>query len=491
MAGPLIQPDENVDASLFINEAAANPDPTLDEGRVPILESTGQLAGRFLPTLGSFLIRDIFDGTTIPKAVYFNKGLIPSNAESVGRAKFLGFTKGVNATFNKPSYINHQYRDANSGASFAVTAYAGTNRVLILSVLCNTGAPSGITWAGNAMTLLRTQGTLSVWYRVIGDSGVDQSNTLVVTGGTWTSNGALVATTYGGFNQTTPFVPSSDIGSSGNVSVDVIEGVNTLLVFSGSLSAAPTIDAAFTNNFTQSGVSGFGAYRWNSGERKEYTRGINKTYVNSGGGLNLVVVEANGLDQSTEVKVQHSGIVTGFTGLSKGLPYYLQTTSGDIGTVRQGAGVMVGVALSSTELLIRPDVETETHGTYIFQNSVTAISTGEVVIAFQAELYDTINGHDNVTNNSRITVPCAGVYTITAGSKFTTAFNGAFGIRKNGSLIVANSNSATNTNWYPGGSVSAVIPLEVNDYIELVIRADRAGNTSGNTETFMSLALMR
>ena len=44
------QPDVTIEASDFIQEADRNVDPTLDEGRVPVLEADGKLDGAFLRT---------------------------------------------------------------------------------------------------------------------------------------------------------------------------------------------------------------------------------------------------------------------------------------------------------------------------------------------------------------------------------------------------------------------------------------------------------
>ena len=46
------QPDATIEASDFIQEADRNVDPTLDEGRVPVLEADGKLHKNFIPLLG-------------------------------------------------------------------------------------------------------------------------------------------------------------------------------------------------------------------------------------------------------------------------------------------------------------------------------------------------------------------------------------------------------------------------------------------------------
>lgn len=60
----------------------------------------------------------------------------------------------------------------------------------------------------------------------------------------------------------------------------------------------------------------------------------------------------NGTDGAA-VNVQFTGIVSGFTGLSEGEKYYLQDTVGTIGSTIGTYGILVGVAISETEILIQ------------------------------------------------------------------------------------------------------------------------------------------
>jgi hypothetical protein len=61
---------------------------------------------------------------------------------------------------------------------------------------------------------------------------------------------------------------------------------------------------------------------------------------------------SNGTDGAA-MNVQFSGIVSGFTGLSEGEKYYVQDTVGTIGTSIGTYEILVGVAISETELLIQ------------------------------------------------------------------------------------------------------------------------------------------
>lgn len=60
----------------------------------------------------------------------------------------------------------------------------------------------------------------------------------------------------------------------------------------------------------------------------------------------------NGVDGGS-IDVQTNGIVSGFTGLSEGEKYYVQDTAGTIGTTIGTYEILVGIAISETELLIQ------------------------------------------------------------------------------------------------------------------------------------------
>lgn len=61
---------------------------------------------------------------------------------------------------------------------------------------------------------------------------------------------------------------------------------------------------------------------------------------------------SNGTDGNS-IDIQFSGIVTGFTGLSEGEKYYVQDTAGTIGSTVGTNEILVGIAISETELLIQ------------------------------------------------------------------------------------------------------------------------------------------
>ena len=88
---------------------------------------------------------------------------------------------------------------------------------------------------------------------------------------------------------------------------------------------------------------------------------------------------SNGTDGNAII-IQHTGIVGGFTGLSEGERYYVQDTAGTIGTSKGTYEVLVGIAISETELLI---IKAPTDR--IFKNGVAtragSVASGDQVIA--------------------------------------------------------------------------------------------------------------
>lgn len=92
---------------------------------------------------------------------------------------------------------------------------------------------------------------------------------------------------------------------------------------------------------------------------------------------------------------------------------------------------------------------------------------------FDTEIQDILNMHDNVTNNSRITVPTAGLYLVTGGVLFSGNATGirAVGIRKNGGGVTPNvpgrAQQSVVAAQDQGQYVSTVINLAANDFIEI------------------------
>jgi len=103
------------------------------------------------------------------------------------------------------------------------------------------------------------------------------------------------------------------------------------------------------------------------------------------------------------------------------------------------------------------------------QTTTDSVATA---IVFGAESYDTDTMHDNVTNNTRITIRTAGVYVVTAGLGLTSTPVSAFELYldQNSGTRIAETNELTSA--YK--TLSVTKDFAVNDYIEMKIYADGA-----------------
>jgi hypothetical protein len=107
------------------------------------------------------------------------------------------------------------------------------------------------------------------------------------------------------------------------------------------------------------------------------------------------------------------------------------------------------------------------------QSSVTSISSGSwTTVAFNTEGWDDAAFHDNVTNNSRLTIPSGGDgrYLITAGAEMAMTDNGDYGI-----AIPLNGTRGTCVEYHDDGaltensklSISCIFNLAATNYVEL------------------------
>lgn len=111
-------------------------------------------------------------------------------------------------------------------------------------------------------------------------------------------------------------------------------------------------------------------------------------------------------------------------------------------------------------------------------------------LSFTVEEYDTDNIHDNVTANTRFTCKTAGVYVVVGQLGLTSFASGRIQatVRLNGG---ADKGVAEIGSGLAGGLVTAIVPMSVNDYVELVV-ANLSGASitpfAGSGSTFLSLA---
>jgi len=96
---------------------------------------------------------------------------------------------------------------------------------------------------------------------------------------------------------------------------------------------------------------------------------------------------------------------------------------------------------------------------------------GFAIVNFDAELFDTNNNFDSVTNKGRYTAPIAGFYQIQAS--VATIINATqyviIALYKNGSAIYEGARIYASEQGYQTVNLSTIIQLAANDYIEIFI----------------------
>ena len=116
-----------------------------------------------------------------------------------------------------------------------------------------------------------------------------------------------------------------------------------------------------------------------------------------------------------------------------------------------------------------------------YQNVAQTLTTATPAnVTWDAEVIDSTGAmHDNVTNNTRITVPLAGLYLITGQVTFTGNASGVRSIyvQKNGATVIQRNSVGS-----PSAGVHTTIPfsvmaqLAVNDSVEVNATQNSGGN---------------
>jgi len=330
-----------------------------DSGKIPRLNSSGVLDSTITGSsiTKSYSVVENMDGTTTPVAVCVNADgkVQKAEADVSGLDKFIGFCTD-NITTAESSFINGSSNTGSTTLSF--TANAGTNRVAFIHVAL-TGAPytapSSVTYNGNNCTLIQNSnnGTTrlsATYYYVLGTNlSNDSAINIVVNGSSYTTI-SIQATCYGNVDQSTPVgikAVSSGNSTTPNTTID------------------PT--AVFSRIIQTTCGSGTSTLTANSGQTERVSTGLyangffdvqNKTGASTGYQItqstsNVWASQAFEVVVSTSPTslIKYSGVVT-TSGLTPNAKYYLQNTAGTIGTSAGSTTVLLGKALSSTELII-------------------------------------------------------------------------------------------------------------------------------------------
>lgn len=110
------------------------------------------------------------------------------------------------------------------------------------------------------------------------------------------------------------------------------------------------------------------------------------------------------------------------------------------------------------------------------KTTTQTINSGtRTTVTWDSEDYDTSSIHDNVTNNSRLTIPTGqgGKYLITANIVSTNIYAYSATILRNGSTVIAQNwhavSSSTPTGNTTGATPSAIFNLSAGDYVEVQV----------------------
>jgi hypothetical protein len=344
------QPDAEIRAADFIQEADRNATPANDEGRVPVLEADGRLNRDFLQIGGMYPTLDDFSSLTVPQAVILGSDAIMTRATSLEDIVPVGFVYS-DVT---PEYINQigTTRTQLGGASSMVdlVAPAGLNRVILINSYTGR-ALSGPSW--NSISSIDDlsdydDGSTGAFHVIpIGDSETSQTFNLSLSRSLYTSGDVFCVSILENVNQTSPIGGKAVTGAS-----ITKENTASRLFAAVCSSSAPVLDARFTSLSSPSTQLVWGETDEVAGQ---VTTSINMSTSSSVRYTRIACEIKPVISNGENVSLQTGNVVSNFSGLTPGAIYYLDKVGrGAIVTPAPAAvtAIRVGVALSTTNLLI-------------------------------------------------------------------------------------------------------------------------------------------
>lgn len=307
------------------------------------------------------------NGSVSPVPVFIESDgtLLLGEADDSELDDFDGFVNGDYSAQTPAVFLNGT---VGSNRTTSHTVNAGTDRIVIVSVnvsgVLTTTGPSGVTWNGNAMTkFLENQGSysgISVWYYVAG-TGAQVTGNVVITGGTDhddvnINHYSVFCDNYQYVDQADPFqdtdIVAATSGTSVSTSLTTTQSYgltyqlhNDRVGNDVTMAFANVIHTADTSvKCADTALIGIQARTVTS------SRSLGGPYSATERGIAASFTFKNSV--STDVTMYIAGVVSGFSGLTPGEPYYLSNTRGEISTSPGSTSLRVGKALSATDLNI-------------------------------------------------------------------------------------------------------------------------------------------
>lgn len=359
---------------------------------------------------------------------------------------------------------------ATTNQSKSFTVSSNSNRLLLVHVVA-ASAPSGVTYNAVSMTLVDSQATnggyVEYVYKLIAPA--TGTNNITVTG---TSIEFIGGICLYNVDQTTPVEASAKAGASGgSASVNLTTLTSGAMVATfgsqsasgGGLSGTPAITAsskyskdATNTNVTSNGIGQIGASMGITTIINEaQTIGNTISFSSGSGTVDSAIISvsvkpassmSSGVIPASSAAIVHNaplidfvgwsessasiggsvyaifgGGVSGLTGLTAGLPIYLQDTAGTYGHTRGAYGKIIGRAVSSTEAVIRPEKTAGAPIAKITAYQYTAECDGFLIVGGVSATAtivtdgNTLNITGTATNGGTVTFPVSRgkTYTIT------------------------------------------------------------------------------
>ncbi len=347
-----ITADSTIRADDFIEESERNATKTNDSDRAPKLESDGFLHNDFLRGKRTYDSYTAIDGSTTPKPVAVSGlGVISLANIYAGSLYSRGFNGFIVTDYDPTTVVIPGYLGSSVGSGTnSITAPAGNDRVIVLTLRAGATEPTAFTW--NSISFVKVDSIvdyyagqdLALWIAAIGNSGTDETFSLVTTGGSGTID--TIGCTYDKTDQTTPWSRDNKGNSGGgNVTFDINMpdgyGRYVACIAPSANSYVPGLPSTWTQRAQAAAECRAGDY--DGTDIDEMSTGTSNFHQAA------IVAALNSAETADSQEIIESGIVGGFSSLTIGGRYYISGT----GTISlTGTGALIGEAISATEILM-------------------------------------------------------------------------------------------------------------------------------------------